>query len=60
MARACGLGRSTIAANMEAFGLQPHRSETFKLSKDPLLIDRFATSSAFTSARRSTRGSVRG
>lgn len=23
-----------------AFGLQPHRSETFKLSKDPLLIDK--------------------
>lgn len=40
MARACGLGRSTIARIWKAFGLQPHRSETFKLSKDPLLIDK--------------------
>ena len=40
MARACGLGRSTIARIWKAFGLQPHRSETFRLSKDPLLIDK--------------------
>jgi transposase len=40
MARACGLGRSTIGRIWNAFGLQPHRSETFKLSKDPLLIDK--------------------
>jgi transposase len=40
MARNCGLGRSTIGRIWNAFGLQPHRSETFKLSKDPLLIDK--------------------
>ena len=40
MARASGLGHSTIAEIWHAFGLQPHRSETFKLSTDPLLIDK--------------------
>src|SRR5438552_16030590 len=37
MAKASGLGRTTIQQIWRAFGLQPHRSETFKLSKDPLL-----------------------
>jgi transposase len=40
MANASGLGRTTIQQIWRAFGLQPHRSETFKLSKDPLLIDK--------------------
>ena len=30
----------TIAGIWHAFGLQPHRSETFKLSPDPLLIEK--------------------
>jgi transposase len=38
MAKHTGLSRSTISRIWQAFGLQPHRSETFKLSKDPLLI----------------------
>ena len=38
MAKHIGLSRSTISRIWQAFGLQPHRSETFKLSKDPLLI----------------------
>jgi len=38
LAKATGLGKSTIARIWKAFGLQPHRSETFKLSPDPLLI----------------------
>ncbi len=38
MAKHMGLSRSTISRIWQAFGLQPHRSETFKLSKDPLLI----------------------
>jgi hypothetical protein len=25
---------------LQAFGLQPHRTETFKLSKDPLFVDK--------------------
>ena len=40
MARASGLGRSTVGRIWRAFGLQPHRSETFKLSPDPQLIEK--------------------
>jgi transposase len=35
MARACGLSVSTEQRIWRAFGLQPHRLETFKLSTDP-------------------------
>jgi transposase len=31
---------STVGCIWRAFGLQPHRSETFKLSRDPLFIDK--------------------
>jgi transposase len=40
MAKASGLGRTTIQQIWRAFGLQPHRTDTFKLSTDPLLIDK--------------------
>ena len=40
LAQQCGLSRSTISRIWRAFSLQPHRSETFKLSKDPLFIDK--------------------
>lgn len=40
MAKACGLSQSTVSRIWRAFGLQPHRSETFKLSKDPLFIEK--------------------
>jgi len=40
MAKACGLSRSTIHRIWRAFALQPHRTETFKLSKDPLFIEK--------------------
>lgn len=39
MAKASGLDRTTIQQIWRALGLQPHRSETFKLSNDPLLIE---------------------
>ena len=35
MSRACGLSVSTAQRIWRAFGLQPHRLETFKLSTDP-------------------------
>ena len=35
MARASGLSHATIGRIWRAFGLQPHRTETFKLSPDP-------------------------
>jgi len=40
MARAVGLTRMAIHRIWHTFGLQPHRSETFKLSNDPLLIEK--------------------
>jgi transposase len=40
MAKACGLSRSTVHRIWHAFALQPHRTETFKLSKDPLFIEK--------------------
>ncbi len=40
MAKACGLSQSTVSRIWRAFSLAPHRSETFKLSKDPLFIDK--------------------
>jgi transposase len=38
MAKASGLSHATISRIWQAFGLQPHRTETSKLSPDPLLI----------------------
>jgi transposase len=38
MARATGLSQSSISRIWRAFSLQPHRSETFKLSNDPLFV----------------------
>ena len=40
MAKATGLSQSAVARIWKAFALQPHRVETFKLSKDPLFIDK--------------------
>ncbi len=40
MARATGLSHMTISRIRRAFRLQPHRTETFKLSPDPLLIEK--------------------
>jgi transposase len=40
MAEATGLSRMTISRIWKAFGLQPHRTENFKLSPDPLLIEK--------------------
>ena len=39
LARTTGLSRMTISRIWHAFGLRPHRSETFKLPPDPQLID---------------------
>jgi transposase len=40
MAKACGLSQSSVSRIWRAFALQPHRTETFKLSKDPLFIEK--------------------
>jgi transposase len=40
MAKVSGLSRSSVNRIWRAFALAPHRSETFKLSKDPLFIQK--------------------
>jgi transposase len=40
MAQRCGLSRSTVGRIWRDFGLKPHRSDTFKLSTDPLFIEK--------------------
>jgi transposase len=40
MAREVGHAPSTVHSIWRAFGLQPHRSETFKLSADPLFVEK--------------------
>jgi transposase len=40
MAKASGLSVSSVHRIWRAFSLQPHRSETFKLSTDPLFVEK--------------------
>ena len=40
MAKAAGISTSSVQRIWRAFGLQPHRAETFKLSTDPLFIEK--------------------
>lgn len=40
MARAVGYAPSTVHRIWQAFGVQPHRSETFKLSSDPFFVEK--------------------
>ncbi len=40
MAERSGLSRSTIGRIWRAFDLKPHRAETFKLSRDPLFVEK--------------------
>jgi transposase len=40
MAKQVGLSQSTVSRVWRAFGLQPHRSQTFKLSTDPFFVEK--------------------
>ncbi len=40
MAEATGLTQNAVWRIWSAFGLQPHRTKTFKISEDPLFIDK--------------------
>ena len=40
MAQRSGLSHNTVSRIWRAFALQPHRTETFKLSADPLFIEK--------------------
>ena len=39
-ASATGLSKSTVARMLKLFGVQPHRSKSFKLSTDPLFVEK--------------------
>jgi transposase len=40
MAREMGMTQTAVSRIWRAFGLQPHRQDTFKLSSDPLFVDK--------------------
>jgi transposase len=40
LAKSVGMSKSTVQRIWHAFGLKPHRTESFQLSKDPLLIEK--------------------
>jgi transposase len=40
LARKCGMSQSAVSRIWRAFALQPHRAETFKLSRDPLFVEK--------------------
>jgi hypothetical protein len=40
MAQAAGVTQTAVVRIWHAYGLQPHREETFNLSTDPLFIDK--------------------
>ena len=40
MARHVGMSQTMVSRVWRAFGLAPHRSETFKLSRDPAFVDK--------------------
>jgi len=40
MARRAGMSQTAVSRVWRAFGLRPHRAETFKLSSDPAFVDK--------------------
>jgi AraC-like DNA-binding protein len=40
MAQRTGLSKSTVGRVWKAFGLNPHRTDGFKLSNDPLFVEK--------------------
>lgn len=40
MAKKAGIGRDSVSRIWRAFGLKPHRSDTFQLSTDPEFVDK--------------------
>lgn len=51
MGKASGLSQTVVVCIWHAFGLQPHQVEAFKLSTDPLFIEKVAISWNCTSIR---------
>ena len=52
MAGRAGLSQSAVSHIWRALALQPHRTEMFKLSKDPLFIEKVEILSGSTWTRR--------
>jgi putative transposase len=40
VAKDTGISKSTVARYLALFGLQPHRSKSFKLSTDPFFVEK--------------------
>ena len=40
MAKRAGMSQTAVSRIWRAFGLRPHRAETFKLSSDPAFVDK--------------------
>src|SRR6516165_8685426 len=40
LAKEMGMSQTAVSRIWRAFGLKPHRTETFKLSTDPLFVDK--------------------
>ncbi len=40
MARRAGMSQTAVSRIWRAFGLRPHRAETFKLSSDPAFVEK--------------------
>jgi transposase len=55
MARRVGISSSSVLRVWRAFGLQPWRTETFKISPDPLLLDKIRDVVGLYLAPRRTR-----
>jgi transposase len=56
MAKTSGINQTAISRIWRAFSLAPHRAETFKLSKDPLFIDKVRDIVGSSAAPTTTRG----
>jgi hypothetical protein len=59
MAKAAGMSHTMVGRIWRTFGLQPHVTESFKLSPDPQLVARFAMSSGSTCTRPTMRSCSR-
>ena len=55
MAKATGMSQSAVSRIWRAFGLKPHRAETFKLSTDPYFVEKVRDVVGLYMARRSGR-----
>ena len=60
LARQVGISPTSVHRIWRAFGLQPWRTETFKISPDPLLIDKIRDIVGLYLAPPGERGGVRG